>query len=117
MIDQGVETNLVGLAGSKIAAVTFVFANGETVDATIQNGWYFVWWPNIDHPASVQITSTSGSTISSQMNCKPGASSCVFAPVNFHSRQGATTVAPRPPVGIPTRTTLTTTATTTTPSP
>jgi hypothetical protein len=117
VIDQGVETNLVGLAGGNLAAVTFVFANGETVDATIQNDWYFVWWPNIDRPASVQITTTSGSTISSQMNCQPGTNSCVFAPVDFHSPKGGTTVAPRPPVGIPTRTTLTPTATTTTPSP
>jgi len=58
----GVESDDFGMAGSDVSAVTFDFAGGATVDATVQNGWYFAWWPMLDDPASVQITTTSGQT-------------------------------------------------------
>jgi hypothetical protein len=116
-LDQGVETHLVGLAGSDIADATFVFANGKTVTATVQNGWYFAWWPNIDQPTSVQVTTRDGKTITSQMHCKPGTNSCMLAGINPDSPllppKGATTIAPRPQSGVPTRTTPRTAATTT----
>ncbi len=112
----GVETHLYGQAGSDIASVTFLFPDGTTVDATVQNGWYFAWWPTINNPTSVHVTTTSGSIITSPLNCKPATTSCVFAGT-IPQPKGATTVAPRPPVGTPTKTTLTTFATTTTPNP
>lgn len=58
----GVESDDFGMAGSDVSAVTFDFAGGATVDATVQNGWYFAWWPMLDDPSSVQITTTSGQT-------------------------------------------------------
>lgn len=106
VLDHGVESNIVGRAGRDIASATFAFANGKTVTATVQNGWYFAWWPNINRPTSVQVTTTSGSTIDSNLNCKSGADSCVFAGINPQALppKGTTTTAPRPPAGVPMRT-------------
>ena len=56
MVDSGHERRMYGLAGSDISAVTFTFANGLAVQATVQSGWYFAWWPGFDDPASVQVT-------------------------------------------------------------
>lgn len=86
-LDQGVESNLSGLAGKSIASVTLVFGTA-TVDATVENGWYFAWWPNIDYPTSVQVTTRSGSTITSKMNCKSASRSCVFAGTRSASTPG-----------------------------
>ena len=63
----GVESDDFGMAGSDVSAVTFDFAGGLTVDATVQNGWYFAWWPTLDDPASVQITTTSGADADRRM--------------------------------------------------
>lgn len=84
MVDGGLETHLYGRTGSDISAVTFLFADGATVSATVEHGWYFAWWPSDDDPSSVHVTTKSGATISSQMpgrgpGCKPGTSRCVFA--------------------------------------
>jgi hypothetical protein len=62
VVSRGVESNVFGMAGNDVSAVTFDFTDGLTVDATIQNGWYFAWWPTLDQPTSVQITTTSGQT-------------------------------------------------------
>ena len=59
---RGVYSYTLGLAGSNITAVTFRFGDRMTVDATVQNGWYFAWWPNSDSPTSVRLTTKSGST-------------------------------------------------------
>jgi hypothetical protein len=78
-----------GQAGSDVSAVTFKFANGKTVDASVKNGWYFAWWPWISTPTSVTVTTNSGTTTSrlSSSNaqsvavipgCRPGSSGCVF---------------------------------------
>ncbi len=76
------ETHLEGRAGSDIATVTFTFADRTTVHATVQNGWYFAWWPRNDYPTSVHIRTTAGATITSPMpasKCRAHAKSCVFA--------------------------------------
>jgi hypothetical protein len=62
VVSRGVESDEFGMAGNDVSAVTFDFTDGPTVDATIQNGWYFAWWPNLDQPTSVQITTRSGQT-------------------------------------------------------
>jgi hypothetical protein len=117
LLDHGVESNIAGRAGRDIASATFVFANGKTVTATIRNGWYFAWWPNMGRPTSVQVTTTSGAKINSQLDCKPGAGSCVFAGINLQALppKGTTTpTAPRPPAGVPMRTTSSVSPTSTT---
>lgn len=78
------QRNVSGLAGSDVSAVTFDFADGSTVDATVQNGWYFAWWPGDSWPTSVQVT-TSSATLSSPMSvaaCLSEATGCVFAGPN-----------------------------------
>jgi hypothetical protein len=63
LLAVGVESDVLGMAGSDVSEITFDLAGGLTVDATIQNGWYFAWWPGLDDgPTSVQITTTSGQT-------------------------------------------------------
>lgn len=54
-----------GLAGRDVRAVALAFDQGVTVDATVENGWYFAWWPGPALPNSVQVTTSSGTTISS----------------------------------------------------
>lgn len=109
LLDHGVVSNISGRAGKDVAAVTFLFANAKTVTATVQNGWYFAWWPNIDQPSSVQATIRNGKTITSMLDCKSGVSSCVFAGLNPHALppKGTTTTASRPPAGVRARTTPT----------
>jgi len=74
---SGTESNREGLTGRDIATVTFVFKNGTTVDATVQNGWYFAWWPDVyATPTSVRVTTTSGAEQSCSYSRTTG---CVWA--------------------------------------
>jgi hypothetical protein len=94
----------LGQAGSDITAVTFSFANGKTVAAIIQNGWYFAWWPWISKPTSVSVITDSG-TITSPLTsgtnprrspispgCRPGSHGCVFAKPRAASPTSTTTM-------------------------
>jgi hypothetical protein len=89
-------SHLEGLAGSDITTVTFIFTGGAAVDATVQNGWYFAWWPKAGLPTTVKVTTATGKTIISPMagrNCKPGSSTCAFAgnrPGGFASNESRT---------------------------
>jgi hypothetical protein len=83
----------LGQAGADVSAVTFRFSSGRTVVASIENGWYFAWWPWTADPASVTVTTSTG-TITSPMGasprdglgfrpypaCQSDSSGCVFAP-------------------------------------
>ncbi|MFZ1993965.1 MAG: hypothetical protein WAU75_07640 [Solirubrobacteraceae bacterium] len=78
---SGQEQDVQGLAGSDVSAVTFEFADGRTVEATVQNGWYFAWWPGDSWPSSVRVTTSTG-TLTSSMSvaaCVSETTSCVFA--------------------------------------
>ena len=70
-----------GLAGSDVSAVTFMFADGSTVDATVQNGWYFAWWPGDSWPSTVRVTTSSGALTSPMAvaTCMSEKTGCVFA--------------------------------------
>jgi hypothetical protein len=79
--------DVYGRAGSNITAVSFVVYGSLKVQATVENGWYFAWWPGAPWwpgrwaTTSVNATTRSGKTISSSMaghTCagKPG---CLFA--------------------------------------
>jgi hypothetical protein len=71
-----------GLAGSDVSAVRFDFADGSTVNATVQNGWYFAWWPGDSWPTSVRVTTSSTGTLTSPMSvaaCVSEPTGCVFA--------------------------------------
>lgn len=76
------EEDVSGLAGSDISAVTFKFADASTVQATVENGWYFAWWPGNSWPTSVRVTTTDSKTLTSPMAvaaCLSDAADCVFA--------------------------------------
>jgi hypothetical protein len=80
---SGVESHYLGLAGSDVTAVTLHFTDGLTVDATVQDGWYFAWWPTLDDPASMEVTTSSGSTTATLgplggAQCQ-GSTGCVFS--------------------------------------
>ncbi len=79
----------VGQAGPGVAAVTFTFASGQTVSATVQGGWYFAWWPWLRDPASATISTDSGTATSALKSynlfrdsmvpqCRGGSAGCVF---------------------------------------
>lgn len=85
-LSSEMERNAFGLAGSDVSAVSFSFADGTTVAATIQNGWYFAWWPSLNDPTSVTVTTSSGTVTSPMMptggqgpGCQFGAPGCVWA--------------------------------------
>jgi hypothetical protein len=82
------EENVQGRAGSAISAVEFEFKNRSAVKATVQNGWYFAWWPRDTWPTTV--TTTAGTTrITSPMDvtaCQAKPSGCVFAEPNSTNR-------------------------------
>jgi hypothetical protein len=56
-------TNGYGRAGRDVTGVTFIFARGRDVQATVENGWYFGWWPRDAWPVSLRVTSTSGTKL------------------------------------------------------
>jgi len=103
----------LGQAGSDVSAVKFSFANGKTVTASVQNGWYFAWWPWTSDPTSVTVTTRTGAITSPMKNtwpggsgsrpypaCQPGLSGCVFdtkqpaAPATTTPSTGGTTTTP-----------------------
>jgi len=81
---SGQAEDVYGLAGSDVSAVTFEFADGSAVQATVQDGWYFAWWPGDGSPTTVRVK-TGSSTKTSPMSaaaCRPHANGCVFAGPN-----------------------------------
>jgi hypothetical protein len=79
-----------GLAGRDVSAVTFEFAHGSSVKATVQNGWYFAWWPGDRWPSSVRVGTNTGTRTSpmSVATCMSKSTGCVFAGWN-HIRPSA----------------------------
>lgn len=86
----GYGPSALGQAGSEVSAVSFTFANGETVAATVENGWYFAWWPWLSKPTTVTVSNNSGTATSPVSGprsfqqyvvpqCRPGSHGCVFA--------------------------------------
>jgi hypothetical protein len=50
-----------GLVGDDVAAVTIRLADGQSVEATVTDGTYVVWWPGTAFdPASVDGPSGEG---------------------------------------------------------
>lgn len=88
--------SLTGTAGKGVTGIQFVLADGQTVSATVQDGWYEAWWPGSSNEAAtyavgVKVTTLSG-TRSSKMaygalieggaskGCAAGALCSVWAP-------------------------------------
>ena len=51
-----------GRTGTAVTGVTLRFPNGKHVKATVENGWYFAWWPWAGSPISARVATTSGQT-------------------------------------------------------
>jgi hypothetical protein len=84
------EADEYGLAGRGVTAVTFILRHHKTVNATVENGWYFAWWPEMvtqespwgSRPVAVRVTTASG-TVTSPMPypgkaCSAHPNACVF---------------------------------------
>jgi hypothetical protein len=56
-----------GLAGKNVTAISFTFSHHVTVKATIQNGWYFAWWPGHALPWHAKVATSNGATVTSPM--------------------------------------------------
>lgn len=67
----GYGPSALGQAGADVSAVSFTFTNGDTVSATVENGWYFAWWPWMSRPTSVSVT-TDGGTVTSPVTSLGG---------------------------------------------
>ena len=91
LLGGGYGNSALGKTGRDVSAAVFSFANGRTVTATIEHGWYFAWWPFTSTPTSVTITTgneTKSSPVADPSDprqaavipaCRPNAPSCVFA--------------------------------------
>ena len=53
-------TIAAGPAGADASAVTLTLQDGTTVQATVGNSLFAAWWPSASRPASIAITTPSG---------------------------------------------------------
>jgi len=51
-----------GQAGSDVSAVSLDLADGSTVQATVQGGWFAAWWPGTSQATSATLTTSSGTS-------------------------------------------------------
>jgi hypothetical protein len=79
------EEHVQGRAGTAISTVEFEFKDRNAVKATVQNGWYFAWWPGDTWPTSVTTTAGTRRTTSPMgvKACLAKPSGCVFAEPNL----------------------------------
>jgi uncharacterized membrane protein YgcG len=49
-----------GRIGAGVSAVTLVLDDGDTVQATVGNGWFVAWWPGDHTVKSAQVTTPAG---------------------------------------------------------
>jgi hypothetical protein len=49
-----------GAVGDGVTGVTLHLADGSTVTATVQGGWYVAWWPGSTEFSSADVTTASG---------------------------------------------------------
>jgi hypothetical protein len=77
---RGFEYHMFGRAGRAVTSVWFHFDRAKTVKATVENGWYFGWWPRLDMPTSITVTSAAG-TVTSDFDPRvcTGKHSCGYA--------------------------------------
>jgi hypothetical protein len=78
----GYGKSMLGRVGSDVAAVTLIFGDGSTVSATVENGWYFAWWPWLEEPTTVRFMAASGAQTSPIV---PAASAAKSGNSNAHN--------------------------------
>lgn len=55
-------TEMHGQIGADVTGATFKFRNRPSVQATVKDGSYLVWWPWGESPRSITLTTTTGTT-------------------------------------------------------
>lgn len=74
---DGPYTLVDGRAQDGVSAVTLVRDDGQTVVATVSDGWFVAWWPGSATGTSVHVTTASGTTSEPLVsNAKLGPGSC-----------------------------------------
>lgn len=80
----------LGQVGRGITEIRLGFPNRGPVTATVENGWYYAWWPWFSDPTTVTITTSSGTKTSPMAKangrpsglprpgCQPDSQGCVF---------------------------------------
>ena len=51
-----------GRTGAGVTAVTIKRSDGNSVQATVANGWYLAWWPGTVAATNAQVTTASGTS-------------------------------------------------------
>ncbi len=51
-----------GRTGAGVTAVTIQRSDGNSVQATVANGWYMAWWPGTAAATNAQVTTASGTS-------------------------------------------------------
>jgi hypothetical protein len=70
-----------GRTGAGVSAVTLVFDDGATVQATVGNGWFLAWWPGGHGVKAAQVTTPAGVStqtinLAPAAPCPPGSTAC-----------------------------------------
>jgi hypothetical protein len=55
-------TFVEGRAGASVTGATLNLADGSTVEATVQHGWFVAWWPGASDATSATVTTTGDGT-------------------------------------------------------
>jgi hypothetical protein len=58
-------TYLIGRAGLNIARVEIVLSGGATLQASLNAGWYGLWWPGLETHTSIRGFDAAGRAVSS----------------------------------------------------
>jgi hypothetical protein len=59
---EGPLTVVDGQAPAGATAMTVVCSDGTNVEATVENGEFFAWWPGATNPTTAVVTAASGTT-------------------------------------------------------
>jgi hypothetical protein len=65
-----------GRVGAGVSAVTIDRADGSSVQATVEDGWYLAWWPGIAPATNAAITASSGDSTVAFPSAPPAAPAC-----------------------------------------
>jgi hypothetical protein len=60
VLRQGHVAVTFGRAGVGVSRVIFDVSGGHKVQATVEHGWYFAWWPWTEWATTAQVTNRSG---------------------------------------------------------
>lgn len=70
---------LEGSVSPGATSVSLEMSNGQSIQATVNDGLVLAWWPNGNRPVTAQVTSASGTTTQSLGTFAPGPGSVVHA--------------------------------------